>query len=377
MSGNSGDARAALVSRVTDLLQGSLGAHVFAVRFVTAPLRGLMRDHSGVSTLIGLTYALAFCILPYALGWIPSKLFWLALNASLYIVWAVLIARITSESVLSIIETKVVPALAPETCRRIDAALAKRFHRHRMLAIAWAIGVAGAVAAAWAVSGEVKSGALVWWAAGWAPIFATAAKATMTARFYFHFADHMGRDPAELYENDPASSASIKAFADVSRAILLFWIGIAASIAVIPFFDGITLSPGQVIGNPSLLLTEVRAPTHFAVLVVPITGVFSLLFGTYMFLRSGGVIRGHVEAAIHARLRTIEADVRQLTTAGRRATKTAKGRLDELAARHAALVAALAASSSYGSAFKTALSLTPLIAPVLAAVVTTLLRTPK
>ena len=377
MSDDPDGARRALKAYLEAMLQSTLGAYPLPNSGFTRSLPRFIRAHSAVATTSGLIYVALFALLPYhmppILGpHVPERLFWLGLYAGVYLTWAVLIARLTSENVLAIMRDRVIPALSPATCHAVLGELAHPMNRRNQYAICWTIGVAGAIAAGLLMHRDFNvpvSLALALWSAGWVVIFTTAAKATLTARFYFYVAQHLARDPRELYEDLPVRSASVRAFAGVSRAILLFWTGIAASIAILPFVDGIETPPCDFAQACTLFLSSRGAPSRFISLVVPITGAASLLFGTYIFLRSEGAVRGNLDTVVHATLRNLEAEARDLRAKGPRATAADKARLADLAARHAGLVAA----TSYGSVVKTALSLSlPLLAPVLAAVITLL-----
>src|SRR5580704_9964579 len=109
---------AELVQRVTDLLNGCLGASPF--QFGATPTTPAMPTPAGpwrTGLYAGLAYALLFCALPslLLLRQPESHLFWLSVYGSLYAAWATAIARTASIDVLEIIKGRIAPALSHET----------------------------------------------------------------------------------------------------------------------------------------------------------------------------------------------------------------------------------------------------------------------
>ena len=355
------DLPAKLTKRVTDLLDGCLGAIPFPSgtalrsRRRLIPLGPLL-----IGPYTGLIYALLFCALPWLFFGRPERhLFWLSVFGSLYAAWATTIARSTSAKILEIIKSRIIPELSVETVGRIDSDLARRFEEKRLLQVSWTIALLGALAAGWAISRDVPNALfqIAWWCVGWLFLFVTAAKATNVARFYYVFAEHLEKEP-NIYVFDPARSALVKDIAAVGRHVLLFWVGIAVSIAL--------LIPFASIGSDEASYANWRflsAPSIFVLLVVPITSAFSIPFGTYVFLRSERMIGNAVDKVVHATLRSTEREISDLFARRSDLNEFQWRRMNELASLHTSLTTA----GSYRNFLISGLSLlVPLIGPVVA-----------
>jgi hypothetical protein len=99
----------------------------------------------------------------------------------------------------------------------------------------------------------------------------------------------------------------------------------------------------------------------FELLVLPITSVFSIPFGTHVFLRSESAIRKAVDKAVHATLRSTEREIADLFARRGELSDLQWRQMDELASLHERL----ASTGSYRSVLISGLSLlVPLIGPV-------------
>jgi hypothetical protein len=207
-----------LAQRVSDLLNGCLGAHPFPPKTGRPIKEALAPDKSLLKGLgAGIAYAVLFCGLPWIFVGRPERhLLWLSVYGSLYTAWATTIARMTSAGILEIIHSRVVPQLSEETADRIDRDLTERFTKGRLSAISWIAAILGAAAAGFAISYDVPNAPfqVAWWCVGWLFLFVTAARSTNVARFYYLFAKHLDGE-RNVYAFDPAHSILVRAIAAV------------------------------------------------------------------------------------------------------------------------------------------------------------------
>jgi hypothetical protein len=360
---------AELVQRVTDLLNGCLGASPF--QFGAKPSERAMTTPTGpwrTGLYAGLAYALLFCALPalLMLGQPELHLFWLSVYGSLYAAWATAIARSASMDVLEIVKGRIAPALSHETIHRINNDLDRGYQPRRLLLVSWSVAILGAISAGWAIRLDVLDHPvqIAWWCVGWLYLFVTAARATYVARFYFVFAKHLPSERQHLYRFNPAHSALVMAIAAVGQRILLFWVGIALSIALLIPFASIGAKQGvelrDYLASHTLLL---HAQSAFVLLVVPITSVFSLPFGTFVFLRSEKAIRKTVDYVLDDTLRSTEREIANLLAEPGDLGEGKRKRLDALMSLHTSV----ATSGSYSNPLIRGLSLlVPLIGPAVA-----------
>jgi hypothetical protein len=351
--------RIELTKRVTDLLKGCLGA-------VPDRTKSLVTGGPvGIGLQIGVLYAILFCLLPAVFfDWQPL-LFCVSVYGSLYVAWATVIARLTSAKVLEEIECRIVPALSGESIDSINNEITRRFKEAPLTLISWTVAIGGATAVGWAISRDlphVPFLQVAWWCVGWLLLFATGARATLVARFYRIFAEHLKGEP-NIYMFDPARSTLVKSVAAVGRHILLFWLGIAVSIALfVPFISlGSHATSEFPYFNWHSLLS---LPTHswFAWFLVPITTFFSIPLGTYIFLRSETAIRKAVNGVVDRTLRWTECEIADLFARRSNFSGSDLRRVHELRSLHKYL----ATTGSYRSFFISGLSLLlPLIGPII------------
>jgi len=189
-----------------------------------------------------------------------------------------------------------------------------------LLHISWGLAFLCAAAAGGLIYYDASSDAkppivvIVWWSLGWWILFATAAKVVNVGCFYRYFATHLEDEPERLYAMDPARSTLVINIASVGQTMLLFWFGIAVSIAVIIPFAAL----GSPATNYSTAADFISSLSHlknksFVFAMVPIAGFFSIGLGTIVFLRSEAAIRRAVKKATASTLRLIEIEVGNLS----------------------------------------------------------------
>src|SRR5258708_5796892 len=120
-----------LGDRIRLLLSGTLGASPFAFRQPSNARSTLFG-----SLLNGVSYAIVFCGLPWIIFKDSGPLFWLSVWASCYFAFAAAIARVTSSSILKVIENSILPDLSETTTAAIDEDLAHRFDRTKISVVA-------------------------------------------------------------------------------------------------------------------------------------------------------------------------------------------------------------------------------------------------
>jgi hypothetical protein len=163
---------------------------------------------------------------------------------------------------------------------------------------------------------------------------------------------------------DPAHSTLVTSVASVAQRMMLFWFGIAVSIAVVlPFgvLEHYSTVP-SFFSSLSWSMFQLDPSNNWFVLVeVPITGFFSIGLGTIVFLRSEAAIRGVVKDVTRSTLRFIEREVADLSIRLKELDEAHLKRLMELSALHNGV----AKAGSYRSLIISGLSvLIPFIIPV-------------
>jgi hypothetical protein len=359
------DAAEQLKGTVRQLLAGCLGgAHGRLSSLWTN-----QQDHSAafnldrvpaivIGLVTGVAYIALFYIGPRLFVAEPDRqLLWLSVYSSFYMTWVVTLARLTSRTVQSKLEDDIIPSLSPETCRYIDTALRQRFPRGRVTTISALIAIGGTLLSILSLDAETRAhwGQVLWWAPGWILLFFTAARVTIVARFYGLFAENLGREQPKLYAIEPADSVLVRDISSVGRTMLLFWIGVSLSIAILMLFA--VLSDGN-LGTLKSLHDYMKLPlAPFALVVVPISITFSFFLATWVFLRSENAIAVAVAAVSRTTLLSIEASMRDLIGRVARLDEIESKRLASLRELHVAVVKAGTYRSFFLRAVSVAMSL--------------------
>jgi hypothetical protein len=371
-----------------DISPGSpISLFLFGPQFRNNPYLGGFR--------MGALYALFFCGLPWFLSPVlhlpqPSwPLFFLQIYASFWCGWSTMTTRLACLSISETIENNIILEFSDKTAENICRELTHRFEEGRLLRVSWGIAVAGAALSGFLIVQDVGDWStffiveVVWWCCGWAILFATAAKVVNVARFYGVFADHLEDTLEKLYVLDPARSTLVISVASVARRMLLYWFGIALSIAlIIPFsvkpWEKWTASIEQdTVFNlfQSLFrnLLTISMPNSFVLLYVLITGIFSIGFGTIVFLRSEATVRGVVGKVTRTTLRLIEDTVAGLFSQLNALDEPGWKRLTEFKSLHADV----AAAGTYRSVIISGVSVLVAFVPLISLLVSMLTGTGK
>lgn len=365
------DARQRLNDELTSILEGGLGLAVFP-RTILARWERLRPGEVRTSTTwrggqIVASYLLLFCALPVAAGsllpgFTPSRpLLTLQIYGAFWAGWSTVTATFASDAVLRIFRRDVLPRLPEGACAAIVEELQLRYRPGVLRLQSWIIAAAAAGLAGLLVQRpELPLLEVIWWCCGWAILFATAAKVVATATFYRLFPPWLVDALGARLRLDPGRSDLVEAIARIGRIILLFWVGIAFSIALI-------LPAGIDWTRPRALLLD-ETTRWFVTVEVPLTGFFSIGVGVLVFLAVESALR---RVAQTLQLRTLE---RIDTEAGARIERVEHLTIDDLkrVAELRALYASLAASGSYRSLFASALSVLLPFVPLFTLLVTAL-----
>jgi hypothetical protein len=360
------DGRERLDRRLSVILDGGLGLAVFPKRMLRSWERlrpaEIRASASWRGGQIFLAYLLLFYIVPLAVHYFYSGAFEplrpllvLQIYGAFWAGWSTVTATLASDAVLRTLRRNVVPHLTDVACAEIADELARRYPQGKLLVQSWIIAAAAALVAGLAIYAPGTSlFETVWLCCGWAILFATSAKVVATATFYGIFPAYIVPALSDRLWLDPVLSELVDSVGRVGRTILLFWIGIAFSIALI-LLAGLNWSTvGTVHLHPEV--------TWFVAIEVPATGFFSIGVGVFVFLSAEAAIRG---AARTLQLRTLEridaeagALIARIDTAGSDELK----RIAELRALHASL----ATNGSYRGLFIGSLSVLLPFVPLLA-----------
>jgi hypothetical protein len=367
----------ALVDEINLLLRNCLGASPFPVERQLSRIfrRKLDTRPSTDGIIAGLVYGTLFCIVPlFLFKEVEGHLIWLSFYGCLYCAWAVYSSQNTTVKVLQIIRENIASELSPASIATIRNRLRQRFGGRRLLIASSIVSCIGVILAAIAITVDLffssktsnhinLEGQLAWWGVGWLFLFVTAARGTDVGRFYYVFAEQLADEKDKLYPLDPASSVLVRDISAVGKHILVFWVGISAAILLMIPFLNFASSRDDTLGA---MLAETSGANWlvpktdlllFTGLVVPVTLSFSLLFGTYVFLKSEAAMRRAVAAVAHDTLAAIEAESRALFALGPGIDERQAKRIRELADLHDSVVK----TATFKGLFLQALSLLPLI----------------
>lgn len=349
-SPKSTDGKEELKRQLHGLLESSLGLNIYP----RLPRLGEVTSRFSLSSgplvagmQMAVLYFLFFGTLPWFVfrlsGEVPPSvwpLMVLQIYGAIWSGWATTSTRLASASITGVIERDMIPALSAPAIADISEALHVRYTggtaRWRLFGISWLLG-AGAAAIAGillyrdlpaAFTPDVRE--IIWWSLGWMLLYTTAAKVVNVSRFYEIFAAVLVRHDRELFQPNPAASSVIAGAALVAKRMLLFWFGIAISIALIlPFGLGVVqliaadVAPGAGIYDLRFVIAHLLG-----------TAFFSIGVGSFIFLRTEARLRDAVQGASAAALRAIEAEARRLQDQGS-ITAGERKRLAELRALHA------------------------------------------
>jgi|GEM_PF-7120902 len=277
--------------------------------------------------------------------------------------WAAMTTRLASAAVYDILDSRVIDRLSDAAALWVDQQLdAKQYARPHLLISAWMVGIIGAATAAALLAGDLSGiplPALLWWALGWALLYATAAKVVLVGRFYTLFAEAVARHPEMLFPLHPSRSPMVTSLALVAKRMLAFWVGIAVATALIIPFAFNALPDSAVFAIYGFELPA----SQFVLAHLAITSVFSIGVGSYMFLRSEAALRRAVWCTAERCLLLIEQEVKSRLEGGLGEDRVK--RLAELDALHAEVAAGGVYRALIGAGISIFIPFVPLIGLVL------------
>jgi hypothetical protein len=247
------------------------------------------------------------------------------------------------------------------------------FNRRRTLLTSILIGGFAATIAGVLVDADLGGGEqkleIAFWSLGWFLLFTTSANVVINAQFYGAFSRHAVREAGRLFGPDPSRSSLIRSLSSLGQIMLMFWFGIAFSVALIvpvAVGDWSTLDHWWKLPRQIPEIYHSVGPLGlFVAMYLAVTGIFSIGLGTVVFLAHESSIRRAVNEAINIALRPIETASIRLIGEGDMSSERDRKQLEELSALHAAI----ASSGSYRSAIVSFISLAlPLILPVVTAI---------
>jgi hypothetical protein len=388
--------RERLVARVEAQFEGSLGLNILPV--VPVRSRITWRVKLPESTLpaalaVGGAYFLLFVLLPLLVlaGGAPpprSALWPLAILQLYGMFWcgaSTAMTRSASASVLKIIKTEIVPFLSEASAHRLLETLARpAYRRSTELRVAWTIGIAAAALAALLVRQDLRTAeveppsliALLWWSAGWALLYATAAKVVLVSRICIWFGDVLSDEPDRLSPLNPAQSPLVTSLLALTKRMLLFWAGMALTIALVIPFALAVWGYGEPFAGADwhkrvgVALGAVRSldASGFGFVLVHfiLTTILSIGGGTLILIKSDAAARSAARRATGRILRAL--DERAIAVAAGTLTEVSLKQLAELKALHSDI----AARGSHRGLIVGAVGLLLPFAPLLALLVSVL-----
>jgi hypothetical protein len=350
-----------LAGEIERLLSNSLGAWPGGLSSLMRRVPGLAGQ--GSAPFHALRTAFLYLLITVCGAWLVSDgnperhLLSLSIWGAPYLGWAVFSSHRATARVMVLLREDVLPLLSERTKQSISHALKHRFDPRRVARTGWCVALIAIAAATLALGRDLARSAglsgsahleaqLGLWALGWLAIFFTAARCTDVARFYSLFAEHLRDEERKLYPLDPSASALVIGVTAVGRTIFTFWVGISISVATLmPILAVLPIWSGR---------------SYFGWIVLPISLFFSLVFATFVFLKSESAIRRVVQRVVRQTLAGIEREIAPLLAKGPKLEEAQQARLKALVERHDLV----ARSGSYRSLFLQGLSVIPLLSSI-------------
>ncbi len=367
------NAKEILEIRVDEITGISMGLDIFPRRnwfsWNNKPVEATLAHPYRDGFKVGVLYVAVFCGLPLLVryagvaSWAKvPQLYAFQLYGAFWAGWATATTKLAAASTARLIKTDIIPFLSDPTAQRIADDL-RLFNRPGPLAVSLVIGLAAAVLGAVLMhvdlGGEAPWTEMIFWAAGWWILFTTSANVVINGQYYAAFSRNVVMDSDKLFAPEPSNSSLILNLASLGQIMLLFWFGIAISIALI---FPIAMTDWSHFGFNNSLQNSTDPPFgRFVLTDVMATGFFSIGLGTIVFLTHEAGIRRAIRACVSDTLRSIEAATADLLASGASLSDDDEKSLAALSARHADV----AASGSYRSAIISGVSLCiPLIPPL-------------
>ena len=151
--------RERLLALVTDIFGGMLGLNAFAERldFKPGPVGTLRESPFFAGLRVTFIYALLFCAPLFLFDDRSCELIGLQVYGALWAGWVTVTARIASSPILKTIEEDILPELSETAAEKICTDLERRYSRKRVLASAWILDAAGAIAAGYLIDHDLAA----------------------------------------------------------------------------------------------------------------------------------------------------------------------------------------------------------------------------
>jgi hypothetical protein len=202
--------------------------------------------------------------------------------------------------------------------------------------------------------------ALVVWSLSYFLYFAAAAVAVVAGRFYSTFARHLEIDRSTFYLLRAVDTPLVRGLAKLGAQVLTFWVCIFLAILSSMLLAVLPIGVYRLPPDSVLLFT-----------MVPITGFFSLGFGTLVYLDTEARIRSNLQRFVHKQARILQEKVNALSWPAKGRPLSGAVSLERLAALHDQILA----GGRYGSRASAAVSIAlPLLMPVASLVVSLFTR---
>jgi hypothetical protein len=301
----------------------------FGIRISPDPLAKLIeRNHRKEGALsfslrVMVLMSVLWLGIPLVYGLYSPGVMTLAIYGVLWSGWSAGTSVLTSRAVSDIVERRILPQLPDSALVELADDIEARFPAWRRRAITWGVGAAAASVSAWLIHGDASLmlidsrhevplwTILVQWWPEWLILFAAAASVVQVSTFYRLLPRHLTPALTSSFRLDPANAALIQAMASVARVILVFWLGIALSVAILlpaSTWDWAHAFPAaSPPGSMSTFYRQLVGPRHtipwFVMIEVTVTCSLSLGLGVIVFLFAESGLRS---AAREARLATLE-----------------------------------------------------------------------
>lgn len=308
---------------IDDLLYDGFGIRIVPDVVLKLTESGRRESAFSFSVRVIVGMGLLFCGIPVVFGLYSPGVLTLAVYGVLWSGWCAGTAVLTSRLVSDIIERRILPYLPDRACAELAADIETRFPKWRRLLVTWGIGCTAATVAVWLIHGDQalmridadhevswQAIAFLWWPE-WVILFSAAASVAQVSTFYRLLPRHLTAGLAQSLRLDPANAALVQAMASVARVILVFWLGIGLSVAILlpaSTWDWANAFPAASPPDSiSSLYWRLAYPPRtipwFVMIEVTVTSCCSLGLGVVVFLFAESDLRS---AAREARLATLE-----------------------------------------------------------------------
>jgi hypothetical protein len=286
-----------------------------------------------------------------------------------YAAAATFLCMVATEAVFDTVKRDILPYASPEYCTSVAADLERHFPRALLTWVPVAIAAASAICAYLAIERDLcgtghtcrrvvslRAPEFWFWAITFFYYFLCAGRVVIAGRFYLSFARCLEQESGAFYVLGASETPLIKGLARMSGHLLGFWAMIFLCVLSSMLLAALPLGAFGFKGSSWLLFT-----------LVPITGFFSLGFGSLVYLVSEAQIRTVLKRYTSLHAAALQREVNALFEPGTRQTKAAGEALKRTAELHDRILA----GGAYGSRLRAVLSVAlPLLLPIVSIIQT-------